>query len=124
MNSNQSTQAIARRVKEARNALGLSQEDLGEKVGLSKVGYGEYERGNRLFDTEQLFRLARVLGRPVEYFLGLDMGLTGREERVLAIFRLAEEAGYGDLIIGLLHASVAQLLTRPGQVGEPVSDKP
>ena len=124
MNSNQSTQAIARRVKEARNALGLSQEDLGEKVGLSKVGYGEYERGNRLFDTEQLFRLARVLGRPVEYFLGLDMGLTGREERVLTLFRLAEERGLGDVAIGVIHAVVAQLLTTSGQLGEQIGDKP
>lgn len=123
MNSDR-TKAIAQRVKDARQAAGLSQEALGERIGLTKVGYGDYERGHRLFDTEQLFQLARILGRPVEYFLGLDTGLTGREERVLMLFRLAEERGLGDVAIGVIHAVVAQLLAAPGQVGEQVGDKP
>lgn len=117
------TKIIAERIKAARQDNNLSQADLGAKLGLSKVGYGEYERGNRAFDAELLFRLARILGRPVEHFLGLPTGLTGREERVVALFRLAEGAGYGDLVIGAVHAMVAQLLRPPGEVGQAVRDK-
>lgn len=35
---------IPLRVKEARKAAGLSQEDLGQKLGLVRSGYGHYER--------------------------------------------------------------------------------
>jgi transcriptional regulator with XRE-family HTH domain len=52
MNSDHSPRGIAQRVKQARQEAGLSQESLGKKLGLSKVGYGEYERVSRLFDTE------------------------------------------------------------------------
>lgn len=114
---------VALRIRLAREAAGLSQTDMGKKLGLTKAGYGHYERGRQPFTVDMLFQLARILGRPVEHFLGLETGLTGREERVLALFRMAESAGYGDLVIGVVHASVAQLLTLPGQVSDPVSEK-
>lgn len=100
------TQKIAQRVKAARNAAELSQEALGRKIGLTKVGYGEYERGHRLFDTEQLAQLSRVLARPVSYFLGLDTGLTEDEDRVLALYREARAAGMGPVAIAVLEGVV------------------
>lgn len=116
--------AIAERVRSARKAAGLSQEELASKLGLTDGGYGHYERGRQPFTLELLASLSRILGRPLEYFLGLDTGLTDREERVLTLFRLAESAGYGDVVIGAVHALVAQLLHPPGEVGQPVRDKP
>jgi transcriptional regulator with XRE-family HTH domain len=103
------TWLIARRIKEARQAKGLSQEALGERMGLTKVGYGEYERGRRLFDTEQLFQLARVLNRPVEWFLGLDTDLTEDEQQMLVMYRHARTAGVGDMVLGILDSMTASL---------------
>lgn len=114
---------IPLRVREARKEAGLSQEELGARLGLARSGYGHYESGRQPFTIELLLHLSRILSRPVEYFLGLDTGLTGREERVLTLFRLAEGAGYGDVVIGALHAMVAQLLHPPGEVGQAVRDK-
>jgi transcriptional regulator with XRE-family HTH domain len=113
MNSNQATQSIARRVKEARLAAGLSQEELGKKVGLTKVGYGEYERGRRLFDTEQLFHLSRILGRPVEYFLGLDTGLSEEEGQLLASYRAIDSEQGRRIALGVVRDSAVEYRTKP-----------
>jgi len=119
-----SDKEITDRVIQARERAGLNKVEFADRIGLSKQGYTPYELGKTAFTVQQLFKIASVLGRPVEYFLGLDTGLTGREERVLILFREAEKAGYGDVVIGAVHAMVAQLLTSAGQVGEQVSDKP
>lgn len=107
MDNDQRVQAIAKRIKEARQDAGLSQDGLGKRLGLTKVGYGEYERGRRLFDTEQLFQLARILARPVEYFLGLDSELTADEGRALALYRQAATSGLGGVALRQLAALVA-----------------
>jgi len=78
---------IIRRVKQARGIAGLSQNELGNHLGLSKAGYGHYERGRQPFSIEQLFKLSRILGRSVEHFLGLDNGLTEDEDALLATYR-------------------------------------
>jgi len=90
---------IARRVREARKSSGLTQEDVGNKIGLSAVGYGHYERGTHAFSTWQLFQVSQVLGRPVEWFLGLDTDLTADEGQVLALYRRAKEKGLADLAL-------------------------
>lgn len=78
---------ISRRVREARKSAGLSQEEVGEHLGLTRGGYGHYERGRQPFTVEQLFRLSRILGEPVEYFLGLDTELTSDEKKLLDYYR-------------------------------------
>ena len=69
---------IGLRVQAARKEAGLSQEDLGRRLGLSKGGYGQYERGLHPFTADQLFQLATILGRSVPSLLGLDNGLGAR----------------------------------------------
>lgn len=84
---------IAQRVREAREAAGLSQEETGRAIGLSVVGYGHYDRGRQPFTVEMLFELSPVLNHSVEWFLGLDTGLTEEEDELLACFRGTEESG-------------------------------
>ena len=52
--------------------LGECQSEMAVLLGLSKAGYGHYERGTNAFTVDQLFTLARILGRSVEHLLGLD----------------------------------------------------
>jgi hypothetical protein len=55
---------------------------------------------------EDLFRLARILGRPVEYFLGLDTGLTADEGQLLAHYRGASDAEARAMILRLVRSMV------------------
>ena len=83
------TREIASRARAARESLEpkLTQEELGAKIGLSKVGYGHYERGTQPFSVWHLYQLARVLGRPLEYFLGLTTELRLDEQTLLGAYR-------------------------------------
>jgi len=83
------TREIASRVRAVRESLDprLTQEEVGAKLGLSKVGYGHYERGSQPFSVWHLYQLARVLGRPIEYFLGLATDLRLDEQTLLGAYR-------------------------------------
>lgn len=111
MNNQHSPQAIARRVREARKATGLSQEGLAPKLGLSKVAYGDYERVSRLFDTEQLFQLERILGQPVTWLLGIETKfgeLTNEEQQLLGLWRKAKEQSedFANVVLRTISAMV------------------
>ena len=79
--------AVARRVSEARKAAGLSQKQIAEYLGLTQAGYGHYERQEQPFTVEQVFNLSRMLGRSVEYFLGLIIPLKRSEDELLTLYR-------------------------------------
>jgi transcriptional regulator with XRE-family HTH domain len=96
-------QVIARRIVDAREASGLSKADMAERLKLSRQGYTPYERGNHHFTVAELQDFARVLGRPIEYFLGLDQpGFNEDEHEVLGALRAIQ-------IPMLRHLAVAQV---------------
>jgi len=64
-------------IKERRKALGMSQEALANKLGVSKVAICWYETGERTPTMENFLKLADILD------LSLDE-LTGREVNVVA----------------------------------------
>ncbi len=80
---------IASRVRTARENLEpkLTQEEVGAKLGLSKVGYGHYERGSQPFSVWHLFQLSHILGQPLEYLLGLVTDLRLDEQTLLGAYR-------------------------------------
>jgi transcriptional regulator with XRE-family HTH domain len=59
---------IGKKLKRAREGKGLSQEELAKQIGLSKVGYGAFERGSNLIALNYLLELSRILQKPVTYF--------------------------------------------------------
>jgi transcriptional regulator with XRE-family HTH domain len=99
------SKAVARRVKQARESLGLSQADIARRLGLTEAGYGHYERDRQTFTVQQLFELERVLGQSVQWFLGIPTRpdeLTEAELRALELFRRAQSANMGGLALGVL----------------------
>lgn len=60
---------LCRLVKQARIRKGLTQEQAGGLIYLSRSGYSKAERGERDLDTEQTVRLCRCLGIPVQDML-------------------------------------------------------
>ncbi|AWK87998.1 helix-turn-helix domain-containing protein [Azospirillum thermophilum] len=82
---------VGARLRLRRTLLGLSQEKLGEAVGITFQQLQKYERGSNRISASRLFNLSQVLGVPVSYFFD-DMPAPGnviQEE-------IAEEGGEPD----------------------------
>ena len=59
---------VGARVRLRRMLLGMSQEKLGEHLGLTFQQVQKYEKGVNRIGASRLFDLARVLGVPVQFF--------------------------------------------------------
>ena len=62
--------SIGHRLRLARKARGLTQEQLGRLVNLGRSAVSHHELGLNDIDIDTLRRYARALGRPLSYFLG------------------------------------------------------
>ena len=74
---------VGARVRLRRTALGMSQEKLGDAIGLTFQQVQKYERGTNRIGASRLYELSRVLEVPVSFFFeeldpaamaGLHMG--------------------------------------------------
>lgn len=70
---------VGARVRLRRTLLGMSQERLGEALGLTFQQVQKYERGANRVGASRLFELAKALGVPVSYFFD-DLPTNGIEE--------------------------------------------
>ncbi len=59
---------VGARVRMRRTLLGMSQEKLGEAIGLTFQQVQKYERGANRIGSSRLYDVARVLDVPVEFF--------------------------------------------------------
>ncbi|MBF0373724.1 MAG: helix-turn-helix domain-containing protein [Alphaproteobacteria bacterium] len=59
---------VGQRVRLRRTLLGMSQEKLGEKIGLTFQQVQKYERGANRIGASRLYDLSRVLDVPVSFF--------------------------------------------------------
>jgi len=59
---------VGSRVRLRRTLLGMSQEKLGEAIGLTFQQVQKYERGANRIGSSRLFDLSRVLDVPISYF--------------------------------------------------------
>jgi SOS-response transcriptional repressor LexA len=60
------------RVRNAREELNISQEELGKRYGSTAANISQIERGVRTVGIESLRRLASILGKPLEWFIVED----------------------------------------------------
>lgn len=86
---------VGARVRLRRTLLGMSQEKLGEAIGLTFQQVQKYERGANRIGASRLFDLSRVLDVPVSFFYD-DMDEAVQESSPVAVARgtvgLAEDA--------------------------------
>lgn len=75
---------IATRLKAAREALGLSQADLAERVGMKQTGIGSIESGESR-RPRRLLEIARAVRRTPEWLLGEDGGLDSMDVAHLSL---------------------------------------
>lgn len=69
--------ALGQRIRRIREHAGLSQTDLGNKLGISYQQIQKYERGVNRLSVESLMRMARALGVPVASLLDAGEGPRG-----------------------------------------------
>ena len=62
-------QTLGRRIQEARKAAGLSQESLGERLGVSRQAVSKWERNEAMPEAEKLVRISRQFGVSTDYLL-------------------------------------------------------
>ena len=68
---------IGKRLKELRIQKGLSQQDLGDAIGVTKVSICGYENGTRLPNLEKLVSLETT----TDYLLGREIKIVEGEEK-------------------------------------------
>jgi len=86
---------VGGRVRLRRTLLGLSQEKLGDAVGLTFQQIQKYERGANRIGASRLFQLSRILDVPISFFFDdipaslrttegqVAMGLREREQKTI-----------------------------------------
>jgi transcriptional regulator with XRE-family HTH domain len=62
--------ALGERLKEAREYVGLKQDDVAKKLGIPRSALSNVEAGARKVDAIELAQLAKLYQRPVAWFTG------------------------------------------------------
>lgn len=76
---------VASRIKEERIKRGLTQEELGNLIGVSKVAISYYERGLEQPKLEKLQKLSDTLNLTPNYILGNDINVVSEDEEAYNI---------------------------------------
>lgn len=61
--------SIGIKIQQARQELGLTQEELAAKLGCTQAALSNYELGKRRLYLASLEQIANILGKPLSYFL-------------------------------------------------------
>lgn len=99
-----SAQEMGRRLRTAREACGMTQEDVARRLGVSRPTVAQMELGNRAVTTIELDKLAYLFGRDIREFVA-D---TFEEEDALAVlFRAEPEIANHEDVADSLRACIA-----------------
>lgn len=72
---------IGKRVRELRVEKGMSQQELGNAIGVTKVSICGYENGSRFPNLEKLIKLAETLETTTDYLLGREVPVINEENK-------------------------------------------
>jgi transcriptional regulator with XRE-family HTH domain len=70
---------MAKRLRDAREYLGLSQDDVAGALGISRPAVTNIESGARKVEALELDKLAKLYGRPVQFLLTGEEPVAGDE---------------------------------------------
>lgn len=84
---------IAGRLKEAREYLGLSQQEVADALGVPRTAVSMMESGQRRVDSLELKSLAKLYQRPITFFTGEEETALGSDVAMLAkqVAKLSEQ---------------------------------
>lgn len=84
---------IAIRIKEAREYLGLTQQQVANAISIPRSAVSDIESGKRKVNADELKQIAALLRHPVSYFLGEEPEMA---PDVLALARTVENLSEND----------------------------
>jgi transcriptional regulator with XRE-family HTH domain len=118
---------IGQRVKRQRIKIGMSQERLGELLGITFQQVQKYEKGTNRISVGRLTGIAAALGVNVHWFFD-DMGAPARETEALVadkdslellrVFSTVENPAMRKAILAIARAAAAPAATTAGPVGK------
>jgi transcriptional regulator with XRE-family HTH domain len=95
---------VGKRMRQRREALGISQGRLGRQLGLTFSQIQKYEKGSNRVGAGRLFQIAAFLQVPTSYFFeGLENGGTGSFARSMT----SDDAGFDEEVRILTDAFAA-----------------
>jgi len=86
-----SQKKLGEKIKEVRESLNLSQEDLSNKVSLTRAAISEIERGNRGVEALELSKIVEVFNVDIDYFLREEGPAKAREPIIKKDFKFNED---------------------------------
>lgn len=98
---------LSRRLREAREYLNLSQDEVAKRIGIARAAISLIESGQRRVDALELAKFARVYQRPVSYFtsekvedsgIPADVAFAARAIQGLSKNDLQEVARFADFL--------------------------
>ena len=102
------TETLGERIRAARQAAGLSQEKLAERLGLTRQAVTKWETGQSAPSTENLLHLAEVLGVPVTALLDVSAPEQQMQaDKIYALQKAQTHQGAAEI----LHAFLCNLRT-------------
>lgn len=81
---------LGKRLREAREFLGLSQEQVADHLGIPRPSVSTMEAGKRRISFQEIQKLAELYRRPLSYFSGADE-TADADETTDALFRTTQE---------------------------------
>lgn len=78
-------QILGVRIKNLRKKKGLTQQELGKLIGVTKVSISCYEKGSRIPTLDTIIRLADSLSVPLNYLLGGEVFAVSEEDQNYSI---------------------------------------
>lgn len=89
MNAIEVNDKIVELIKNARNEREKTQQDLADALNKTRAAISDMERGKVQVSAGELYILAKLLDKPIEYFYGEDFG--GKEvQDIIAVTRLQD----------------------------------
>jgi transcriptional regulator with XRE-family HTH domain len=99
-----STEGVAARIRDARRVLGLTQDELARRVGVSRSAIAQWETDRTGQVRANLARVAAVLGVSIGYLItgeseaGVMNVETADERALLNLYRQIQEPGRSELL--------------------------
>lgn len=88
--------AMGERLRESRDYLGFSQEEVAKYLGISRSALSNIETGQRKVEALELKKLASLYKRPVAHFTGEDLEAQAVGEEIAHLARKASELSAED----------------------------
>ncbi|MBN1220806.1 MAG: helix-turn-helix transcriptional regulator [Anaerolineae bacterium] len=103
---------IGNRIKTARLAAELTQEEVAAPLGIGRAAYSNIENGHSLVTVDHLLKLPAILHKPVTHFLGIETeNLTPAEAEWLELYRILP-ADAKALVLGFVQVAAQQARER------------